>query len=324
MTTVTILKSFSELSKKYQAWVVDEELIKDNKEITIKVEEENGTAFPSTYIFRLSHNNDSFSNRTPIRIPQKGPQEGPKVILPLSWFEVQTNDEFSKKKIQQLGVEWFFKLRGEFHKDYMKELSSRLQIERKKHVIYPASPDVFRALRITPFSTVNVVIIGQDPYHNGSADGLAFSSLNPLTIPKSLQNIFKEIENDVYDGLMLEPDPQLDRWSKQGVLLINTSLTVREGEAGSHSDMGWQRFTGEIISKLYEVNRPIVWLLWGNHAQEAFDEVITKYGKINESHLVLRAVHPSPLSASRGFFGCKHFSRTNKFLQGNGLRGIEW
>lgn len=322
MNTGVVLKlSFSDLSKKYQAWVVDEKYIKENEEITIEVIEENGTAFPDTYSFTL-HSSD-YRNRPLKKIPSEGYEES-KVILPLSWFEVQTNNEFSKKKIQQLGVEWYFKLRAEFHKDYMKQLSLKLQTERKKHVVYPASPDVFRALRITPFSSVNVVIIGQDPYHNGSADGLAFSSLNPLVIPKSLQNIFKEIENDVYDGLMLEPDPQLDRWSKQGVLLINTCLTVREGDAGSHSDMGWQKFTSTIISRLYEVNRPIVWLLWGNHAQETFDEVITKYGKINERHLVLRAVHPSPLSANRGFFGCKHFSRTNKFLQGNGLRGIEW
>jgi uracil-DNA glycosylase len=321
---VIINKSFSDLLKKYQAWVIEESMLDTVDQLTIKVEEENGTIYSDSYSFTT--NRDSISNiitngKTKKVKDEKGIS---KYILPLSLFNVETNNETERKKIQQLGPEWYFKLRGEFHKPYMKKLSFFLKEERSKHVIYPASPDVFRALRITPFSEVNVIAIGQNPYHNGLADGLAFSSLNELVIPKSLQNIFKEIENDVYDGFMLDTNPKLDRWAKQGVLLINTSLTVREGEAESHFNEGWEIFTAEIISRLYEVNRPMIWMLWGKEAQSSFDSVIAKYGKINEAHLVLRAAHPSPLSASRGFFGCRHFSKCNKFLEANGLRGIEW
>lgn len=321
MKSFEIVKSsFSSLSKKYQAWVVDESiLLEDSEELIIEVTEENGTTYPDSYTFSIDRG--FLRDKRPKKIME---EDKSKIIIPLSWFKVQTTNTFAKAQIQQLGVEWYFKLRSELHKDYMKRLSNFLREERLKHVVYPASPDVFRALRLTPFSTVNVVIIGQDPYHNGLADGLAFSSLKELEIPKSLQNIFREIENDIYDGLMLDTDPKLDRWAKQGVLMINTCLTVREGEAGSHAGQGWETFTGEIIHSLYGIKRPIVWLLWGNNAQESFDSVITKYGQVNESHLVLRAAHPSPLSASRGFFGCKHFSRTNRFLQANGLKGIEW
>lgn len=313
-------ENFYDLLKKYQAWTLYEDILDVAENFQFIVEEENGTNYPDTYIFSVSKADILRSKPKTIK-DQTGFK---KLILPLSLFTVQTDNETASKKIKQLGVEWYFKLRAEFHKPYMKELSSFLQVERKKHVVYPASPDVFRALRITPFSNVNVVIIGQDPYHNGLADGLAFSSLNPLKTPKSLENIFKEIENDVYGGLMLDVDPTLDRWSNQGVLLINTALTVREAEAESHKDKGWEIFTEEIISKLFEVNRPIVWLLWGKHAQASYDKVLSKFGKTNESHLVLRAPHPSPFSAHTGFFGCKHFSKTNQFLSGNNLQTIAW
>lgn len=311
-------ENFNNLLKKYCAWTIYEDILSVAENIEFYVKEENGTHEPDTFRFSITKQEIIAKNPRIIKDPIN------KLILPLSWFKVETNDDFSKKRIQQLGIEWFIKLRAEFHKDYMKNLSKTLQKERLEHIIYPASPDVFRALRITPFSTINVVAIGQNPYHNGLADGLAFSSLNEAVIPKSLENIFKEIENDVYNGLMLERDPRLDRWAKQGVLLTNTSLTVREGEAESHFNIGWETFTSEIISALYRTNRPIVWFLWGNQAQQSFDEVMGKYGQINERHLVLRAAHPSPKSVDKGFFGCKHFSRCNKFLESNGLKGISW
>jgi hypothetical protein len=204
-------ESFHDLLRKYQAWTLYEDVLGIADEFKFIIEEENGTAQPDRYIF--TYKKSEILRKAPRKIKD---QTGfSKLILPLSWATVETNNEGDRKKIQQLGAEWFFKLRAEFHKDYMKELSRSLRKERQEYVIYPASPDVFRALRITPFSTVNVVIIGQNPYHNGLADGLAFSSLNELVIPKSLQNIFKEIETDVYDGLMLDTDPRLDRWSKR-------------------------------------------------------------------------------------------------------------
>jgi uracil-DNA glycosylase len=320
--SVTVIKktSFYDLSKKYQAWVVNEEDLKEEK-LIIEVREENGTTFPDLCVFAA--NSDDIRSKSPKKIPSKSKEESTKVIIPLSWFKVHA-DEAVQKKIQQFGVEWYFKLRGELHKDYMKQLSSFVQAERKQHVVYPASPDVFRALRMTPFSEVNVVVIGQDPYHSGAADGLAFSSLNELVTPPSLRNIFKEIEDDVYNGMMLDQNPKLDRWAKQGILLINTCLTVREGEAGSHTNQGWERFTKQIVTTLFSARRPIVWLLWGNHAKGLWEEVAKEYGQLNDQHLVLSAAHPSPLSASRGFFGCKHFSRTNRFLESKGLRGVEW
>jgi uracil-DNA glycosylase len=317
-------ESFYDLLRKYQAWTLYEDVLDIADTFIFKVEEENGTRYPDIYSFTISRTDIIAYRKLTTSKTIKDQTGFKKIILPLSLFKVETNNESANKKIKQLGVEWYFKLRGEFHKQYMKDLSATLQQERLKYVIYPASPDVFRALRITPFSSVNVVAIGQNPYHNGLADGLSFSSLNPLVIPASLQNIFKEIENDVYGGLMLDIDPVLDRWARQGVLLINTSLTVREGDAESHFDIGWETFTSEIISKLYEVNRPIVWLLWGKQAEASFDAIIAKFGKINENHLVLRAAHPSPKSASFGFFGCKHFSKTNKFLEANNLQGITW
>jgi uracil-DNA glycosylase len=312
-------EKFGDLLRKYQAWTIYEDVLPICDEIIFKVSEENGTPQNDVFTFRIP--TAEIIKKAPRYIKD---QTGfKKVILPISWFETTCSNPAHHKKILQLGAEWFFKLRDEFRKDYMKNLSSFLQKERATSTIYPSSPDVFRALRITPYSEVNVVILGQDPYHNGLADGLAFSSLNEFKTPKSLENIFKEIEDDIYGGLMLDRDVQLSRWSSQGVLLINTCLTVREGEAFSHNGQGWEQFTGEIIKSLYEVKRPIVWMLWGKAAQESFDNVIAAYGQINDSHLVLRAAHPSPFSASK-FFGCKHFSKCNTFLASKGVNTIAW
>lgn len=161
------------------------------------------------------------------------------------------------------------------------------------------------------------------PYHNGLASGLSFSTNNELITPKSLENIFTEIENDVYNGLMLERSPSLERWTKQGVLLLNTILTVRKGLPLSHQNQGWERFTKQIIKSLYEIKKPIVWMLWGKNAQKAFADAISDIGAVNEDQLVLVAAHPSPFSATN-FFGCKHFSKANNFLISRGKGEIVW
>lgn len=314
-------ESFNNLVRNRVAWTVYKDVLEHVNEIELIVEEENGTNDPDTYKFTITKEEII---RKPIRILHEKTTDLDKLIAPISWWKIETNVKSAEKKMASMGAEWFFKLRSEFLKDYMKQLSNFVMEERKKYMVYPASADVFRAYKLLPFSEVNVVIIGQDPYHNGTASGLAFSSNNEMIIPKSLQNIFTEIENDIYNGLMLDQNPMLERWVKQGVFLINTSLTVRAGEAGSHSGRGWERFTMETIKSLYEVGRPIVWMLWGKHAQDTFDAAIAAYGQVNDRHLVLRAVHPSPLSASKGFFGCKHFSKANKFLAANNIETVVW
>ncbi len=239
-------ESFNGLLKKYAAWTLYKDILSIADEIRITVEEENGTSSPDEYIFTLRTEEvfkrgfNTISDQTNIK----------KAILPLSWFKLTIKDNLfnsdkARKLSTALGPEWYFLLRNEFNKDYMKKLSHFLKEERKIVEICPSTPDVFRAMRVTPFSDVKVVILGQDPYHNGLAEGLSFSSIDPLTTPKSLANIFTEIENDIYGGLMLDRDPQLTRWAKQGVLLLNTCLTVRKGVAGSHRNQGWEQFTSE-------------------------------------------------------------------------------
>ena len=212
---------------------------------------------------------------------------------------------------------WNEVLKDEFTKDYYLSLRSFLKEEYSTRTIYPPMYDIFNALKLTSYEDVKVVILGQDPYHGeGEAHGLAFSVKPGIAIPPSLRNIFKELNADI--GKPIPAHGELTEWAKQGVLLLNNVLTVREGQPTSHVKMGWEIFTDRVISELNRKEEPIVFLLWGAHAQKKA-EIIT-----NPRHYKLMTVHPSPLSASRGFFGCKHFSRVNEILRANGLEEIKW
>lgn len=212
---------------------------------------------------------------------------------------------------------WFEKLKPEFEKDYFKNLQKFLDEEYKNYEIYPKVENIFNALNLVKFDDVKVVILGQDPYHEpGQAHGLAFSVESGL-LPPSLQNIYKEISSDL--GLeMSKTNGNLSAWARQGVLLLNTVLTVRRGHANSHKDKGWEILTTKILELLNNHSSPIVFLLWGSQAKKLGEKIT------NKNHLVLCTVHPSPLSAYAGFFGCKHFSKTNEFLIKSGLTPINW
>ena len=211
---------------------------------------------------------------------------------------------------------WANLLKDEFQKPYFKELQAFLDKEYSTHTVYPAMENIFNALNAVKYEDVKVVIIGQDPYHEpGQAQGMAFSVPDGVEIPPSLVNIYKEIESDL--GIKCQNTGNLMRWAKQGVLLLNTSLTVRRGQANSHRGHGWEIFTNEIIKLLSNRPDPMVFMLWGSNAQSFASE-------IGKQHLVLKAPHPSPLSAYRGFFGCKHFSKANTFLVAHGKTPIDW
>ncbi len=213
---------------------------------------------------------------------------------------------------------WKAVLQEEFDKPYFRELAGRLHAEKRDgRVIYPPGPLIFNAFALTPFDQVKVVLIGQDPYHGpGQAEGLSFSVPHGVNIPPSLQNIYKEISNDL--GVdMSHKDGSLRGWAEQGVFLLNAILTVRSGEPTSHSNIGWAQFTDAVISTLSERREGLVFLLWGNFAR-------SKRGLIDTSrHYVLEAAHPSPL-ARGAFFGCRHFSQTNALLASRGLTPIDW
>lgn len=217
----------------------------------------------------------------------------------------------------KLPNEWFNALQDETEKDYFKELCAFVEDEYNSNVIYPPKEDVFNALKYTSLEDVKVVILGQDPYFNEKqAHGLCFSVQLGVDVPPSLRNIYTELENDL--GLVRPNNGYLTKWAKQGVLMLNTVLTVRAENPNSHQGKGWEKFTDAIIRKLNEQDRPIVYMLWGKPAQ-------TKIKMLNNpNHLILKAPHPSPLSAYRGFFGCKHFSTANDFLEKNGLLPIDW
>lgn len=211
---------------------------------------------------------------------------------------------------------WSTLLKNEFEKPYFKDLQSFLEKEYNTYTVYPAMENIFNALNTVKYEDVKVVIIGQDPYHEpNQAHGLAFSVQDGIDIPPSLVNIYKEIENDL--GIKCQKTGNLLRWAKQGILLLNTSLTVRKGQANSHKGKGWEIFTNEIIKLLSKRVDPMVFILWGSNAQNFEPEIASQ-------HLILKAPHPSPLSAYRGFFGCKHFSKTNQFLEENGKTPIDW
>ena len=216
-----------------------------------------------------------------------------------------------------LSGSWANALKGEFSKDYYKKLFQTVGAEYKTHTIYPPADDIFNAFHFTPLEQVKVVILGQDPYHEpGQAHGLCFSVKPEVDIPPSLVNIYKELEDDL--GCYIPNNGYLKKWADQGVLLLNTVLTVRAHQANSHQGRGWEEFTDAIIRAVNEQDRPIVYLLWGRPAQ------MKKSMLNNPKHLILTAPHPSPLSAYRGFFGCKHFSQTNEFLKKNGVEPIDW
>ena len=215
---------------------------------------------------------------------------------------------------------WEKRLKSEFSKPYFEDLKVFLEGEFNKYedAIFPSSDSIFKALNECKFENVKVVIIGQDPYPTrGHANGLCFSVADDVKpFPKSLINIFKEIETDL--GMPFPENGNLERWAKQGVLLLNSVLTVREGQAGSHSNKGWEQFTDAIIFELNKSRKNIVYLLWGSKAQEKGNGIDAS------NNLILKSVHPSPLSSYRGFFGCKHFSKTNEYLKSKNLIEIEW
>ena len=217
----------------------------------------------------------------------------------------------------KFGNDWDEILSGEFEKDYYLKLREFLLSEYRDGTVYPPADDIFNAFRYTGYEDTKVVILGQDPYFNpNQAHGLCFSVRPGVDIPPSLRNIYTELNSDL--GLFIPNNGYLEKWARQGVLLLNTVLTVRGGMAGSHQNKGWEEFTDAIIRKVNEKDSPVVYMLWGKPAQSKIRMLN------NDKHLILTAPHPSPLSAYRGFFGCRHFSRANKFLEERGLSPIDW
>lgn len=212
---------------------------------------------------------------------------------------------------------WKKFLQTEFAKPYFLQLTQFIRQEYATHTVYPPGGEIFRAFDACPFDSVKVVIIGQDPYHGpDQANGLCFSVREGVKIPPSLVNIFKEIRNDL--GKPFPPHGDLGHWAKQGVLLLNATLTVRASAPGSHQNKGWEQFTDAIITAISAQKEGVVFLLWGAYAQKK-GELVDR-----SKHLVLLAPHPSPFSADRGFFGCRHFSKTNEYLRSKGLEEIDW
>jgi uracil-DNA glycosylase len=213
---------------------------------------------------------------------------------------------------------WKEKLKGEFEHEYFEQLSHFVKKEYQKGVVYPAPKNIFRAFDLAPFKEVEVVILGQDPYHGPrQANGLCFAVEKGMPLPPSLQNIFKEIEKE-YGEPVKTKDGDLSRWAKQGVLLLNATLTVRAHLANSHKDKGWEKFTDAVIKTLSEEREHLVFLLWGNYAR-------AKGAHIDrEKHLVLESPHPSPFAAHSGFFGNNHFKRANEYLLAQGKKPIDW
>lgn len=231
------------------------------------------------------------------------------------------SQEVLKDKFQKLlGKEWYKILEPYLETRDFSNLTLELFKERRIHTVYPekGSDLLFKAFRTTPFSKVKVVILGQDPYHDGSYDGFAFSNTEKLAPSPSLRNILKEVEDDVYDGFQLSQDLSLQRWAEQGVLLINTAHTVRKGEPGSHLHL-WDMFTARVIHSLVNNHKPMVWILWGAKARKHLESRV-----LSKDHLKLTSAHPSPFSAYSGFFGNKHFTQANEFLLNHNKEPITW
>lgn len=216
-----------------------------------------------------------------------------------------------------LSDEWQQALEEEFRKPYYKTLFEFVKEEYSKTAVYPPAEDIFNAMHLTPLSKVKVLILGQDPYHGDrQAHGLSFSVMPKTDIPPSLQNIYQELHDDL--GCTIPNNGYLKKWAEQGVLLLNTVLTVRAHQPNSHQGHGWEHFTDAIIQAVNAQDRPIVYMLWGKPAQSKIPMLK------NPKHLILKAPHPSPLSAYRGFFGCKHFSQANAYLAENGQEVVDW
>lgn len=233
-----------------------------------------------------------------------------------------------------IGNDWDALLAGEWDKPYYQELRAFLREEYAAQTVYPPAEDIFNALRLTPYSEVKAVILGQDPYHEpGQAQGLAFSVPYEIQQPPSLVNILKELDSDLGTdsaGIGTEQKHSSSRmsgvlvpWTRQGVLLLNTALTVRAHQAGSHRGKGWEQFTDRVISLLAEREKPMVFILWGSNAGSKKDLILRMQGD-NRRHLIIQAPHPSPLSAYRGFFGGRYFSRCNYFLEDSGIDPVDW
>lgn len=219
--------------------------------------------------------------------------------------------------IKIFGNSWDEILKDEIEKDYFKNILKTVDEEYESYTVYPKKENIFNALKYTDYNSVRVLLLGQDPYHGeGQAHGLAFSVQEGVEPPPSLKNIFKELNSDL--GLNVSESGCLIPWAKQGVMLLNTVLTVREGQPNSHKNIGWTTFTDKIISLLNERYDPVIFLLWGANAKEKLP-LIT-----NKNHYVLTAPHPSPLSASKGFFGCRHFSKVNTILERENIGPISW
>jgi len=217
----------------------------------------------------------------------------------------------------QIEESWKKVLTGEFQQEYFRELKNFLVEERRQYRVYPPGSKIFAAFDFTPFTSVKVVLLGQDPYHGqGQAQGLCFSVPRGIPKPPSLVNIFKELHDDL--GLAIPPHGNLEEWARQGVLLLNATLTVRANQAGSHQHKGWEQFTDAAIRALAEQRENLVFMLWGNYAQ-------AKAALVDgHKHCILKAPHPSPFSANQGFFGCRHFSRANDFLVRAGKEPVDW
>jgi uracil-DNA glycosylase len=218
----------------------------------------------------------------------------------------------------KIEASWKAALEDEFRKPYFKQIADHIKTERSQgKTIYPAGSHIFNAFQKTPLPNVKAVILGQDPYHGpGQAMGLSFSVPRGVPPPPSLVNIFKELQTDT--GVPIPNHGDLTRWAEQGVMLLNASLTVRSAEPMSHSKLGWQTFTDAVISKISSVKKNVVFILWGKFAQEKMQLINT------QQHHVLKAPHPSPLAAHNGFFGCRHFSKTNNYLMQKGIDPIDW
>ena len=217
----------------------------------------------------------------------------------------------------QIEESWLKALRGEFESPYFQDLKNFLKEEKKTQKIFPPGNQIFAAFNFTALTAVKVVILGQDPYHGpGQAHGLCFSVPDGVPFPPSLLNIYKEIKSDL--GVEIPKTGNLEKWARQGILLLNATLTVRSGMAGSHQGKGWEQFTDNVIKTLSDLRAGIIFILWGKYAQNK--ESLIDHDK----HFVLKAPHPSPLSANRSFFGCRHFSESNKILAENGFSEIDW
>lgn len=225
--------------------------------------------------------------------------------------------EKEKNSMAAISNDWLEVLRDEFKKPYYKQLFQTVNQEYRTRKIFPPAEDIFNAFHLTPFHQVKVVILGQDPYHNyGQAHGLCFSVRKGVEIPPSLVNIYQELHDDL--GCTIPDHGCLTKWAEQGVLMLNTVLTVRAHQAHSHRDIGWEEFTDAVIRALNKEDRPIVFILWGAPAQRKASMLD------NPNHLILKSPHPSPLSAFRGFFGSRPFSKTNAFLKEHGEMEIDW